>query len=47
MAINNNFITGGIFCYVEKTFDCVDHKILSSKLELCGVTGKEGRQNYG
>jgi hypothetical protein len=29
MAVNNSFITGGVFCYVEKTFDCVHHKILS------------------
>jgi hypothetical protein len=39
VAINNKFITGGIFCDLEKAFNCVDHEI-SSKLQFYGVTGK-------
>ena len=29
----------GIFCHLEKTFDCVDHNILLSKLQYYGITG--------
>jgi 2C-methyl-D-erythritol 2,4-cyclodiphosphate synthase len=39
-AMNNNQIIGGIFCDLQKAFDCVNHKILLEKLEFCGVEGK-------
>jgi hypothetical protein len=41
-SMNKKYSTGGIFCYLQKAFDCVNHNILKEKAEFYGITGKFG-----
>jgi hypothetical protein len=38
-AINQQKQTGGIFCDLTKAFNCINHKILLSKLFYYGIRG--------
>ena len=39
----NNRIVGGLFCDLQKPFDCVNYEILLSKMKFYGITGIANR----
>jgi len=40
MSINNTFLVGGVFCDLQKAFDCVDHDLLLSEMLWYAISGK-------
>jgi hypothetical protein len=38
-SMKNKLAVGGIFCDLEKAFDCVDHETFLSKLKFHGING--------
>jgi hypothetical protein len=38
-ALNNKSKAKGIFCDIEKAFDCINHDVLLHKLKIYGITG--------
>ena len=41
--MNNELCVVGLFCDLQKTFNCANHEILTSKLNFYGITGTDNK----
>ena len=39
LSLNAKTLVDGLFCDLEKAFDCVNYEILLSKMKFYGITG--------
>jgi len=42
-SLSNRIIVGGLFCDLQKAFDCVNYDVLLSKMKFYGITGVANR----
>jgi hypothetical protein len=43
LSLDKKEFVGGLFCDLQKTFDCVNHDTLLAKLDYCGITGNANK----
>ena len=43
LPLLNSKLLGSVFCNLQKSFDCVNHDTLLSKMEFYGISGKANK----